>query len=154
MLDPSHHQSPDEPSHVLLVQDVPDEGRPLRETFETTTCETDLHVVTTGQEALEFLTLQASERSASIPDFAVLDLALPDRDEHEVLETIRDEPRLQCLPTIMLTSSDVGEEIAKCYGAHVNCYLRKPADPDEFPSVVADVEQFWREQLRLPSVSQ
>lgn len=79
-----------------------------------------------------------------------MDLNLPGKDGCEVLEAIRDDPKLHSLPVIMLTSSGTSEDIARCYAARVNAYLTKPIDVDEFDSLVESVERFWFGRVRFP----
>ncbi|RQG86194.1 response regulator [Natrarchaeobius halalkaliphilus] len=152
----SHSTQPrsDETLQILLVEDNPGDARLTREAFKETDCETTLHVVTTGDDTLDFLTQQGAYESASLPDLVLLDLNLPGKDGCDVLEAIRDDPQLRPLPVIMLKSSGASEDIARCYNAQANAYLTKPADPAEFTALVEAVEQFRFKQVQLPPLQQ
>lgn len=140
---------------VLLVEDNPHDVRLLREAFEMTetNSETNLHVVTSGSEALAFLRRSVESDAESPPNLVLLDLNLPDHDGLEVLETITDEPTLRRLPTVVLTSSDATDDIARCYDAHASAYLTKPTDLDGFVSLVESIERFWLTRVQLPPMS-
>ncbi|SFG41820.1 Response regulator receiver domain-containing protein [Halopelagius inordinatus] len=146
-------QTRDDPVDVLLVEDNPGDVRLVREALKAAKSRARLRSVTDGDEAIDRLREQAADDPASLPDIALLDLKLPGTDGCAVLEAIRDDPELRALPVIVLTGSEGREDIERCYDAHVNAYLRKPTDTEEFTSVVKAVERFWFEQARLPSLA-
>ncbi|WP_226011377.1 response regulator [Halomicrobium salinisoli] len=148
-----HQQQSDEPVEILLAEDNPGDVRLLREAFEVTGIETTFHVVNTGEAAEDFLKGQGDYEGSSLPDIVLLDLNLPRKDGYDVLETIRDDDRLQYLPVLILTSSSAEEDIQRCYAADANAYLTKPTGMDDFRDVVRAVERFWLKQARLPSVT-
>jgi two-component system, chemotaxis family, response regulator Rcp1 len=139
---------------ILLVDDNPGDARLVREAFKETDCETILHVVTNGDDALKFVTQQDASESVSFPDLVLLDLNLPGKDGCDVLEAIRNDSQLEPLPVIMLTSSGASEDIERCYNARANAYLTKPTNPAKFITLMEVVEQFWFKQVRLPQIPQ
>lgn len=151
MTDTTPHQTPPEPVDILLVEDNPGDVRLIREALRTTNHEASLNVVMDGDDAIFSLAQQAKD--ATLPDLVLLDLNLPGRDGFEVLQAIRDDPRLEQLPVIILTSSQAEEDVARCYDAHANAYLTKPSSPDRLFALIETVERFWFEQARLPPVS-
>lgn len=77
-----------------------------------------------GDEALE-LVLDAP------PDLLLLDLNMPGRSGHEVLERVKGDERLRRIPVAVLTSSDRDEDVAQSYGLGGNHFITKPGDPQE-----------------------
>ncbi|NKE34539.1 response regulator [Natronococcus sp. JC468] len=146
------HQHVDEPIDVLLVDDNPGDVRLTREAFETarTTVETELHAVSTGDEALAALSQSDEYSAVPPPDLVLLDLNLPGHGGCDVLERIRNDRRLRRLPVLILTSSADEDDVSRCYTATANAYLTKPVDPGEFVSIVEAIDRFWFEQARLP----
>ena len=144
-----HQSSTDDEIDVLLVEDNPGDIRLTREAFKSAEQEIALQSVTNGDDAVEFLRESADNE---LPDLSLLDLNLPGRDGCEILEVIRDDPRLKPLPVLMLTSSEAEEDVARCYDARANAYLTKPTDPAEFISLLDVFEGFWVEQARLPPI--
>ncbi|SDQ29072.1 response regulator [Natronobacterium texcoconense] len=139
-----------EPAQILLVEDNPGDVRLTKEAFEQGRIENDLHVVSDGAEALDFLTQRGEYEDAPRPDLVLLDLNLPRTNGEEVLRELKDDPELRSIPVIVLTSSQTEEDIARSYELHANAYLTKPVDPDEFIETIRAFETFWFTVVRLP----
>ena len=67
----------------------------------------------------------------SAPDLVLLDLQLPDRNGHDVLEEIRSDPKTRLLPVVMLTAFATSEEKMRATRAGVTDFLAKPFLPEE-----------------------
>ncbi|MGH9369750.1 MAG: response regulator, partial [Thermoanaerobaculia bacterium] len=65
------------------------------------------------------------------PDLVLLDLQLPDRNGHDVLEEIRSDPRTRLLPVVMLTGFPSSAEKIRATRAGVTDFLAKPFSPEE-----------------------
>jgi putative two-component system response regulator len=65
------------------------------------------------------------------PDLVLLDLRLPDRSGHDVLEEIRSDPRTRLLPVVMLTGYATSDEKIRATRAGVTDFLAKPFFPEE-----------------------
>jgi putative two-component system response regulator len=65
------------------------------------------------------------------PDIVLLDLQLPDRSGHEVLEEIRSDPRTRLLPVVMLTGFATTTEKIKATREGVTDFLAKPFSAEE-----------------------
>ena len=51
---------------------------------------------------------------------------------------------------MILSTSDYEEDVAKCYHAGVNSYVRKPTDFDEFVAAIGAIEHYWFHVVELP----
>jgi CheY-like chemotaxis protein len=141
-----------DPAAILLVEDNPGDIRLTREAFEESNIANDLHVVTDGFDALDFLHQRKGYEDAPRPAIILLDLNLPRKNGDEFLAELQEEsPGLARIPIIVLTSSGAEEDIVKSYDLKVNAYLTKPVDPAEFIDVVQTLNEFWLEIVRLPS---
>ena len=65
------------------------------------------------------------------PDLVLLDLRLPDRSGHDVLEAIRADPATRLLPVVMLTGYATSAERARAQAEGVTDFLAKPFSPHE-----------------------
>ncbi len=139
------------PARILLVEDNPGDVRLTKESFEHGPIENDLHVVTDGAAALEFLHRRGEYTDAPRPDLVLLDLNLPRITGDEVLEELKADPELRSIPVVVLTSSKAEEDVARSYDHHANAYLTKPVDPEEFIDTVRVFEEFWFSVVRLPT---
>ncbi len=139
-----------EPIEILLVEDNPGDVRLTKEAFENGRIENNITVVTDGVEALAFLERAAPYTDAPRPDLILLDLNLPRKSGEAVLKTLKDDPSLKSIPTIVLTSSNAVEDVVTSYENHANAFLTKPISPEEFIETVRSFENFWFSVVRLP----
>jgi putative two-component system response regulator len=65
------------------------------------------------------------------PDLVLLDLNLPDRLGHDVLDEIRSDPATRLLPVVMLTGQATREEKIRATRAGVSDFLAKPFSAEE-----------------------
>lgn len=138
------------PIEILLVEDNPGDVRLAREALKENKVRNNLHVVEDGVSAMEFLRKQGKYQNTPRPDLILLDLNLPKKDGSEVLSEIKADPDLKRIPVVMLTISKAEEDIVRAYDLHVNCYVTKPIDLDQFMKVVRTVEDFWLTIVKLP----
>lgn len=139
-----------DPADILLVEDNPGDVRLIREAFKAEKINARLHVVTDGEGAFDFLYRWGAYSEAPRPHLVVLDLNLPRIDGLEVLDEIKTDPDLKCIPVVILTSSSAEEDIVKSYESRANAYLTKPINPDEFVSLGRSFKNFWLKSVRLP----
>ena|SRR5450432_2643912 len=139
------------PVEILLVEDNPGDVRLTREAFIDGKVHNHLSVVEDGEKALAFLRRQGEFSDAPRPDLVLLDLNLPGKDGCEVLAEMKADPDLNCIPVVVLTTSEADEDILKAYNLNVNCYIHKPVDLEQFVKVVKSVESFWLTVVKLPS---
>lgn len=139
------------PAEFLLVEDNPGDVRLTREALRESKVRNNLSVAGDGEEALKFLRRQSPYENAPRPDIILLDLNLPKKDGREVLSEIKSDPALKRIPVVVITSSEAEQDILQTYDLHVNCYVTKPVDLDQFIKVVRSIEDFWLTIVRLPS---
>ncbi|MFB6270823.1 MAG: response regulator [Halobacterium sp.] len=139
-----------DPVDILLVEDNPGDVRLTREAFAEASINNDLHVVTDGEAALDFLAQRGDYDDVPRPDLVLLDLNLPKVDGLEVLEHVKGTEGLRRIPVVVLTSSEAQEDVVESYERHTNAYLTKPVDPAEFVDVVRSFEEFWLTLVHLP----
>lgn len=138
------------PINILLVED--NEGDILLTTEALAECKvpTDLQVLRDGNEALNFLLTQINKAPNKLPDLILLDINLPKKNGHEVLESVKNHPDLKHIPIIMLTTSSLDLDVLRAYQEHANCYIIKPLEVNEFLTVTSKIEEFWLNVARLP----
>ena len=138
-------------AEFLLVEDNPGDVRLTREALQESKVRNNLSVAGDGEEALKFLRRDSPYENAPRPDIILLDLNLPKKDGREVLSEIKSDPALRRIPVVVITSSEAEQDILQTYDLHVNCYVTKPVDLDQFIKVVRSIEDFWLTIVRLPS---
>jgi len=66
------------------------------------------------------------------------------------LAQIKADPSLKMIPTVILTTSDVQEDVAKSCQLQADCYLSKPVQLDKFESLVRSISDLWLTEVMLP----
>jgi CheY-like chemotaxis protein len=138
------------PISILLVEDNPGDVLLARVALEKSKFAVNVQVVTDGEEALDFLYKKGQFKEAERPDLVLLDLNLPAKSGWEVLADLKNDDELRVIPVIILTTSQAEWDIIKCYKLHANCFVNKPFGFDSFDRVVASIEDFWFNIVRLP----
>jgi CheY-like chemotaxis protein len=138
------------PVDVLLVED--DEGDVLmtREAFEFYKIRNKLHVVTDGEQALQFVRQQGQFAGAPRPGLILLDVNLPRLSGLEVLAELKKDPDLRVIPIVMLTTSQAEEDILRSYKLHANAYVSKPVDFERFIEAIQQIDSFFLALVQLP----
>jgi CheY-like chemotaxis protein len=138
------------PIDVLLVED--DEGDVLmtREAFDFYKIRNTLHVVSDGEQALQFLRRAGSYADAPRPGLVLLDVNLPRVSGLEVLAELKQDPELMAVPVVMLTTSQADEDILRSYKLHANAYVSKPVDFEGFTQAIRQIDDFFLTLVQLP----
>lgn len=110
---------------VLLAEDNDDHAVLIERSLRrAATSSVEISRAHDGLETLDLV-------QADPPDLLLLDLNMPGRSGHEVLERIKGDDRLRSVPVAVLTSSDREEDVARSYGLGGNHFITKPGDPAE-----------------------
>jgi CheY-like chemotaxis protein len=116
-----------------------------------------IHVARDGAEALDFLFCRGTyaDRQFLPPKLILLDMKLPKVDGLEVLHAIRENELTKLIPVVVLTSSNEQRDMLESYKLHVNSYIQKPVDFDQFQQVVQQLGLYWLvvNQTPLPESS-
>jgi len=139
------------PLQILLVEDNEGDILLTREAFEESKILNELSVVRNGKDALDYVFRRAPYEKAPRPDLVLLDINLPLKSGHEVLQAIKSDDNTRELPVIMLTTSSAERDISLAYKHHANCFISKPVDIYEFLKAVGTIEDFWLNLVKLPS---
>ncbi len=134
---------------ILLVEDNPGDIRLTREALKERPTKHRLHVVEDGDLALDFLQNSGVFADAPRPDLILLDLNLPKRSGFEVLKVLKSDANLKVIPVVILSTSTSPDDIIASYQHHVNCYVSKPVNYQDFMGVILRIEEFWAETVRL-----
>ena len=139
------------PIHILLVEDNEGDIFLVTEALEEGKIVNKVSVIKDGKEAIDFLEKKGKYQNAERPDLILLDVNLPKKNGHEVLEHIKSQKNLKQIPVIMLTTSSSEKDISMSYKNHANCFITKPVDVENFLKVVYSIENFWISIVTLPA---
>ncbi len=139
------------PIEILMIEDNPSDVRLTKEAFKDAKVRNRMHVAVDGEDAMVFLRREGRHSEAPRPDLILLDLNLPKKNGREVLAEIKADSELKRIPVVILTTSDDERDIMTAYDLHVNAYVKKPVDLEQFIKIVEAVEDFWLTVVKLPS---
>jgi len=135
---------------ILLVEDNKDDAALTVRALARARLGNQVHVATTGAEALAFLRHQPPYETAPRPDLVLLDLDLPGVDGRTVLEQIKGDEQLRAVPVIVVSGSLNPADVERAYRLHANAYVAKPIEPKAFLEAVRSIEEFWLQVVTLP----
>src|SRR5262245_20930823 len=130
---------------ILLVEDEPKDVELTLTALEEYNLANEVIVVHDGAEALDYLFMRGAfaMRTSGNPAVLLLDLKLPKVDGLEVLQRIKAQESLKCIPVVMLTSSREERDKLSSYQLGVNAYVVKPVDFHEFVNAIKELGIFW-----------
>lgn len=140
----------------LLVEDDPDQVILLRRSFRRANLLNPLQVVTSGEEAIEYLSGTgkfANRVEFPLPSLVLLDLKMPGIDGFDVLLWIRRQPTMASLRVVVLSTSDETRDIDRAYKLGANSFLVKPSDFEHFVQVSQALNGYWVWMDKAPSAS-
>lgn len=118
-----------EDSAILVVEDSEDDVFLMRRALASAGVGNPIFIVDTGAKAVDYLSGVApfdDRRKYPLPAIVFLDLKLPLMSGHEVLAWIREQPHLEGLVVVVLTSSNEASDVRRSYSLGANSYLVKP----------------------------
>lgn len=118
--------------HIFVVEDNPGDVQLLQMALKAADLECELTVVSDGGEAIEFVQRHGQYAAVPAPDLAVLDLNLPKNDGLEILEAMRGNEIFAKVPVAVLSSSSSPRELAILQRFHVERFIVKPPDLDQY----------------------
>jgi CheY-like chemotaxis protein len=137
--------------NILLIEDNEGDVLLTREALESASIISELEVKKNGELAINYLSELISDTSKDLPDLIFLDINLPKKNGHEVLQFIKSNESLKHLPVIMLTTSSSDYDIVTSYKNQANCFIMKPVDINSFMEVIEKAIEFWCTIAKLPS---
>jgi len=135
---------------ILLVEDSPPDARLVEEILRGGPVPKNVRIAGDGDEALSFLRREGEFLDAPRPSLVILDLNLPGRDGRDVLREIKNDPKLRCIPVVVLTTSGAPTDVHHAYDLQANAYIVKPVGLDAFTEAIQALERFWLSSAQLP----
>lgn len=80
-----------------------------------------------------------NNKTPPLPDIIFLDINMPKMNGYECLRRIREQPMLEHVPVVVLSTSTVKKDIDYMWEGGANCYIKKPNTFNEFKLVLKSV---------------
>lgn len=140
---------PSGPVDILLVEDDEGDAFLTENALRGGDVELRIHVVSTGEDALDFVNKVGEYTDAPRPNLILLDLNLPGISGREVLHELKQHTSHRRIPVVVLTSSRAESDILRSYNLHANTYMVKPGDPVIFDRLAGALQGYWFESATL-----
>lgn len=128
---------------ILLVEDDQNDVLLIKRAFQKVKIANPIIVLHDGEQAIAYLAGREPYANRSLPIIVLLDLKLPRRSGHEVLEWLRQQQRLKRLPVVVLTASSESSDVNRAYDLGANSYLVKPVTFDALVEMVKTLNMYW-----------
>ena len=129
---------------VLLVEDHQSDILLARRAFKKVDLTSILNVVEDGDAAIAYLSGagEYGDRDRHpLPELLLLDLKMPRRSGFEVLQWLEQQPQLEDLPVVVLTSSQESGDVERARSFGIHSYLIKPITPTCLLAIVKSLTQ-------------
>ena len=136
---------------VLMIEDDEDDIVLIKKQLKLSKLFLDLEIVHTAEKGLEYLEkMMRIDSLKSTPFLILLDLNLPKMSGLEFLKIIKTDEKMKKIPVIMLTTSDLHNDIHQAYQYGVNSYITKPGDIAQYMRMIELLDGFWFTVVKLP----
>jgi CheY-like chemotaxis protein len=140
---------------LLIVEDSEDDIFFIKRIFQQIAARCDLQFARDGIEAVDYLAGkgQFSDRGAyPLPTVILMDLKMPRMNGFEVLEWMQKQPDIKLIPTVVVTSSTLQEDVTRAYRLGANAVMNKPVDKDSLTQMLKTFHVYWTDFVELPEV--
>lgn len=131
---------------ILFAEDDENDVFFMQRAFAEVDLPHALHVVSDGQEAIDYLSGEEKyidRKEYPLPSLLILDLKMPRRTGMEVLEWIRGRPDLRSLPVLILSSSAHRHDVERAYALGANAFVAKPSSTEQRTELAHMIKGFW-----------
>ena len=131
---------------ILQIEDDENDIFFLQNAFQQAAITNPLHVVTRGEEAIDYLSgagPYADRRKHPLPGLVLLDLKLPGMSGLEVLRWMRARPEFRRVVVIVFTSSQDAKEVALAYEIGANSFIAKPTGVPQRLELAQLLKRWW-----------
>jgi CheY-like chemotaxis protein len=130
------------PITVLHVDDDPNDTTLFQVACAKADVDFDLKNIEDANEVIAYLSgigKYADRAQHQMPGLVLLDLKMPRATGLDILKWIRSQSILEHLPVIVLSGSELKEDMHEAYAGGANSYLVKPPSFDSLVSMVKNI---------------
>lgn len=127
--------------HLLLAEDNYPDALLARSALRIAGLPVEVHIVSDGEKALDFIAAAESDPAAPIPQVFLLDINLPRADGFEILRHLRARDRWRTIPVLMFSGSDSPADRAEAAKLGAS-YFKKPDNYGGFLKLGDVLKQF------------
>jgi CheY-like chemotaxis protein len=130
---------------ILLADDDENDVLIMQRAFKMAQIANPLVIARNGEEVISILSGGNGHQDDKVPVPAVLllDLKMPRKNGFEVLAWIRQQPSLNRLIVVVMTSSREYVDVRKAYDLHANSFIVKRSNIDLTAEMLKCLHSYW-----------
>jgi CheY-like chemotaxis protein len=137
---------PKQNSRILIAEDDPEDCILIKEALEECHLTPDVTFVADGEELLARL-----RDDDNLPGLIILDLNMPKKDGREALRDIKANAALNHIPIVILSTSNIDDDVVLAYSMGVNSFITKPAMFASLVDIMSCLIHYWFDVVELPN---
>lgn len=135
---------------ILVVDDRQDRLQTIKQVLVTAVSSPQIVELSTTEAAIDFLCSPKDLIQNHRPDLVLINAHLEDGQAGTILSTIKTNPKLKQIPTIILASEASDDDILNSYQQQCNSFILKPQDLGNLSQTLRAIESFWLNLVTLP----
>jgi CheY-like chemotaxis protein len=124
---------------ILIVDDDADDREILRDAFMAHNNRPQYVFLHDGEALLNYL----YENESDLPSLILMDLNMPGMDGREALKEIKNNEKLQHIPTVIFTTSSSPRDKQITYRLGANCFITKPDTFNKLMELASSISLLW-----------
>lgn len=129
---------------ILLVEDDPGDQKLTKKSLLEAKIVDNVIIAENGEHALEYLERSKNgDRNCPTPNLILLDLNMPGMGGKEFLKRVKADENFSMIPVVVLTTSDLENDIRESYRLHASGYIKKPVTMDGFQEMMRNLQEYW-----------
>lgn len=129
---------------ILLVEDDLGDQKLIKKSLSNEKLANQLKIVACGEDALEYLEKsKKGQQDCPMPELILLDLNMPGMGGKAFLKKIKEDPCLNIIPVVVLTTSDSDKDILESFQLQAAGYVKKPVTLEGFHGVISNLTDYW-----------
>jgi len=136
---------------ILLVEPDAAEGRRATAILKRARVRSHVTVVPDAVQALTHLRREAHHYRSPQPNLILLSADNLPHGGEELLTAIKCDAKLFHIPLIIVSKSEVEDDVRRAYDLQANCYIHKPLQEEELNRMLETTREFWLSIVKLPS---
>ncbi len=138
---------------ILIADDDDDDRFIINKALNESIISNPVIFVEDGQELMDYLKHDGKYKNLTdddLPGIILLDLNMPRKDGRQALQEIKEDPRLQLIPVIILTTSKAEIDIYSAYMTGASSFIIKPVNFTDLIKAIEATGIYWLDIVKLP----
>jgi len=142
------------PLTIIMIEDDEGHATLIERNIRRAGVNNEIVKFASGKPALDYLIGGGGGASGvqnGRPYLVLLDLNLPDMSGVDILRRLKETPKTERIPVVVLTTTDDKDEIQRCYDLGCNVYVTKPVNYENFANAIRQLGLFFA-VVQVPEV--